>query len=290
MAAQTAPQSPFDKAYREAAARSFDPERFADSARDYFKRRPEDREPNATLTYFEQAMLAYFEARGQEIDRRISEVNSRRDYLDNQLRGIDTRLTDIVGRLDAFNDTIGDPARALEGFRASIAEGLKLQEARKLWTDAASQAKTAYIWSWIALITLLVAIPAIGILERDFIFSFFKQVGDAVVSGPAPGGDALALVSAVSRLVLVTLPVALYVWLVRIVARFNMRSLLLMDDARQRNTMLETYLHLVEQDADVKADRPLILEALFRRTPGHGPDTIEPVNLADVLKIGAPGK
>jgi hypothetical protein len=59
-----------------------------------------------------------------------------------------------------------------------------------------------------------------------------------------------------------------------------------MDDARQRVTMLNTYLFLIEQDAAVKQDRGAILEALFRRAPGHGGDTVEPPHFTDLLRYG----
>tara|TARA_R110002020_G_scaffold467027_4_gene690191 strand:- start:7107 stop:7325 length:219 start_codon:yes stop_codon:yes gene_type:complete len=69
-----------------------------------------------------------------------------------------------------------------------------------------------------------------------------------------------------------------------------MRSMLLMDDARARVTMLDTYLFLISQDAAVKQDRGAILEALFRRAPGHGSDTSEPPHFTDLLRYGQEGK
>lgn len=201
-----------------------------------------------------------------------------------------SQLDSIERDYKIFRATVTDPAAALDGFKASVQEELKLNDARKLWHGSAEQHFRAYCLSWVILAILLVIFPMALISNSETIFGFFRSVGEAVlVDLPENASETAILIAAVSRLVLITLPVALYIWLIRIVVRFNMRSLLLMNDANQRNTMLETYLHLVEQDAGVKADRPLILEALFRRTPGHGPDTIEPPNLADVMKLGSKG-
>jgi hypothetical protein len=77
---------------------------------------------------------------------------------------------------------------------------------------------------------------------------------------------------------------ALYFWLIKLVVRFNMRSMLLMDDARQRATMLETYYRMIEKGAATNEDRALVLQALMRPAPGHGPDSVEPPNFTDVIE------
>ncbi|MBZ9653521.1 hypothetical protein K9U38_02030 [Phyllobacterium sp. 2063] len=218
---------------------------------------------------------------------KLRDIGVFADTIDDRYNHVSRDLMTLEGRMDDFQKTVGDPVTAFENFKATVVEELKLKEARLLWTQSAERAKNAYIASCVVLVLLLVGVPVLAILNSAAIFAFFHALGQAVlVDLPENATETAILIAAVSRLVLVTLPVALFIWLIRIVVRFNMRSLLLMDDARQRNTMLETYLHLVEQDKDVRADRPLVLEALFRRTPGHGPDTIEPPNLSEVLKLG----
>ena len=235
------------------------------------------------------------EAAKRELAKEIDSLNEKVAGYENKVSVLTGEIRGIESDLDKFRSSVDQPAEQLETFKEAIIERLKLQEARKLWVGNAVAAKKAYRISWVILIFLLVLVPAFAILQSSAIFTFFRAIGQAVlVDLPENASETAILIAAVSRLVLVTLPVVMYVWLIRIVVRFNMRSLLLMDDANQRNTMLETYLHLVEQDADVKADRPLILEALFRRTPGHGPETIEPPNLTDIMNVGArlgmPGK
>lgn len=220
-------------------------------------------------------------------ESRVGELAARLDTFPEYIEQMKAELERQQIAHEAFRRIVSDPLTELEGFRAKIVEDLKLKEARQLWTNRATRARKEYVGSCFVLAILLVLVPALAIWQSEAIFGFFRSIGEAVlVDLPDNASETAILIAAVSRLVLVTMPVALYIWLIRIVVRFNMRSLLLIDDAEQRNTMLETYLHLVERDADVKADRPLILEALFRRTPGHGPETIEPPNLADVMRLG----
>jgi hypothetical protein len=264
---------------------------FEQLVKDYFEADPADRTPNQTISTFETILVGYLEARQKVIRDAFESATAHASDVTGFIGRSSQQLAEMKEKLEGFYDSIGEPHIALDAFKTSLREELKLQEARKLWTGSAAQALRAYQMSWIALLLLLVVVPVVGLFNHGAIFQFFKDISSAVVETAGPNAtDTAVLIGAVSRLVLVTLPVAMYIWLIKIIVRFNTRSLLLMDDARQRNTMLETYLHLVERDADVKADRPLILEALFRRTPGHGPETIEPVNLADVLKIGNPAK
>lgn len=88
------------------------------------------------------------------------------------------------------------------------------------------------------------------------------------------------------RLIVFTVPALVFLWMIRAVMRFFIRSLLLMDDARQRQTMLETYFLLTERGRADEKDRPMILWALFRQTRGHGPDGIEPPDFTEVIKAG----
>lgn len=270
------------------------PTNLGESAFTYFREAtPDNRKPNETFRYFEAVLDAYTRAKLTDayskfrIDMVAAE--KRKSDLISGLRSIETELAYWHGKAADLVTTIEDPVAALEGLKASFNENQRLQNARQLWSDSARRARNAYAISWTALGLLLVIFPAVVIWQADVVFTFLRSIGDAVLADLSPSvSEAATLISAVSRLVLVTLPIALYIWLIRIVVRFNTRSLLLMDDAMQRNTMLETYLHLVEQDANVKADRPLILEALFRRTPGHGPEAIEPPNLTDIIKLNMP--
>lgn len=238
-------------------------------------------------------LQAVFRAYDLEFTKQIAESQQRNaaneksaENVNKSLFKLRDNMITLVKRYERLNEAIQKKEHAIESFKQSIREDLKLAEARSLWDSAARRAKRSYTYSWIILAVLLLGGPGFAIYEYDKISNFLRIVSETVMMNiPEKATDTAILISAISRLILITMPIALYFWLIRLVVKFNSRSLLLMDDARQRNTMLETYLHLVERDADVKTDRPLILEALFRRTPGHGPETVEPVNLADILRM-----
>jgi hypothetical protein len=234
-------------------------------------------QPNKTFAFFAAVAEAYIGTRTDELSSKFTTLERELNKLANEQTAVSERLQGAQNSFSNFLHKIGDPEAALENFKASINENLRLSQVKTLWRNTAVRSWRAYVLSWVFLILLLVIVPAAVLWQAEGVFSFFKLVGDAVLADiPKEASETAILIASVSRLVLVTLPVALYVWLIRIVVRFNVRSLLLMDDARQRDTMLQTYLHLVEQDAGVRAERPLILEAMFRRTPGHGPETMKP--------------
>lgn len=152
------------------------------------------------------------------------------------------------------------------------------------WIDRGKAAARAYAISSVVLGILLVAVPILAIWENQIIATFIKGLIEAaaVDVGPSPGPVTVA-VATISRLVIITVPLALYFWLIKLVVRFNMRSMLLMDDARQRATMLETYYRMIEKSAATKEDRALVLQALMRPAPGHGSDSVDPPNFTEVI-------
>ena len=168
-------------------------------------------------------------------------------------------------------------------FMDSVRAKANFEDLKIHWVDRANSAWWALNSSWAVLLVLLVVVPIAAVYESTTILQFAKQFADAatVDIGNDPSAVAIA-VSTISRLVVITVPLALYFWLIRLVVRFNMRSMLLMDDARQRATMLETYYKMIERSAATVKDRALVLQALMRPAPGHGSDTVEPPNFTEV--------
>ena len=164
------------------------------------------------------------------------------------------------------------------------------EAARKLWGEREKQSRFALIASSIA-IFFLIAAPILGaICFTPEVLHYLAQIvaasslpttdatGQAL---PAPN-DTQITIAAIGRLVIVTVPVFLYIWAIRLVVRFNSRSLMLLDDARLRLTMLDTFFHLIEKEGAVKEDRALVLNALFRPGPGHG-DNVDPPNFTELV-------
>lgn len=174
------------------------------------------------------------------------------------------------------------------------------EAARKLWGEREKQSRFSLIASSIA-IFCLIASPILGaICFTPEVLHYLAQIVAASslpttdANGqvlPAPN-DTQITIAAIGRLVIVTVPVFLYIWAIRLVVRFNSRSLMLLDDARLRLTMLDTFFHLIEKEGAVKEDRALVLNALFRPGPGHG-DNVDPPNFTELVTKAmgsSPGK
>ncbi len=174
------------------------------------------------------------------------------------------------------------------------------EAARKLWGEREKQSRLALIASSIAIFLMIAGPIVLAICMTPQVLHYLAQIVAASslppidVNGqllPTPS-DTQVTIAAIGRLVIVTVPIFLYVWAIRLVVRFNSRSLMLLDDARLRLTMLDTFFHLIEKEGAVKEDRALVLNALFRPAPGHG-DNVEPPNFTELVTkaIGqSPGK
>ncbi|MDP9758306.1 MULTISPECIES: hypothetical protein [Agrobacterium] len=164
------------------------------------------------------------------------------------------------------------------------------EAARKLWGEREKQSRFALIASSVAIFLMIAAPIVLAICMTPQVLHYLAQIVAASslpaldASGhplPTPS-DAQVTIAAIGRLVIVTVPIFLYIWAIRLVVRFNSRSLMLLDDARLRLTMLDTFFHLIEKEGAVKEDRALVLNALFRPAPGHG-DNVEPPNFTELV-------
>lgn len=168
---------------------------------------------------------------------------------------------------------------------SALTEKVATKSAQKLWEERASRSRWMYGISFGFLVLLLVGLPTVALVNLDTTLDILRHVGDATMQGlPANPTDGQLTIAAIGKLVVVTLPIAFYIWLLRLIVRFNTRSMVLWDDARQRETMMDTYFHLIEKQAAQKEDRALILAALFRPAPGHGPDNVDPPSFTDLME------
>jgi len=232
----------------------------------------------------------------------------------------ESQIIDLATKVDDLGVTtdskIVDADDKLAGFLEAAKARSTYENLKIHWIDRANQAWWALTGSYVLLIILLIGLPTWAMVELDSVLRFARKVTEAttILAPPTPTASgqsadntaaaattnvqvvesnpiAIAVMT-VSRLVIITVPLALYFWLIRLVVRFNTRSMLLMDDARQRATIIETYYKMIEEMASTKEDRALILQAICRPPPGHGGDSVEPPNFTEVLEraTGRPTK
>lgn len=180
---------------------------------------------------------------------RLKESQTQFDTLRDGAASFERAIADLTTRSAQIAQGIDDQSATLNGneaeitrFKAQIMEQLKLQRAGQLWTRRANFTAASFWITAALLVAILVGIPILIFLYRDDLLSFVRHM-DAPILPPdaSPASVAVAQgIAAIGRLALVTAPLGFAVWLVRYLMRFNMRSLLLMDDARQRVAMLDT--------------------------------------------------
>jgi hypothetical protein len=189
----------------------------------------------------------------------------------------------ITGSVNQVISGLKADLEAASARMSALQERLATMSAKKLWDRRAKSNAAAFWISTFVLCVLLVGAPVWAIVKLDWTLGVLTRILETTMRGlPAPEG-ALYAVSIATRLVVTTLPIILYLWVIRLIVRFNLRSLALMDDATQRDTMMDTYFHLIEKQAAIKEDRALILAALFRPLPGQGTDNVEPPNFTEFV-------
>lgn len=101
-------------------------------------------------------------------------------------------------------------------------------------------------------------------------------------------------VSPLLTLIPVLIPAFAAIWVLKILSRLLSENLQMMRDARERETMVKTFLALMRDEERGKAlvrdeDRILILHALFRPSTVNAVDDAPPVHWFDILsnKVGA---
>jgi hypothetical protein len=191
---------------------------------------------------------------------------------------------ELSERLLKAGEELTDFRANLTTHEKAIREEWRLDRARLNWNDRFKEARTGFFISCGLLVGFLIvtilgayfAGPSIVASVNHFDLALF-------LSG---GSFGLAIAHQLGRLLVFSVPILVYLWMLKATMRFFMRSMLLMDDARQRETMLDTYFLLTEKGRADERDRPLILWALFRQTPGHGADGIEPPDFTEVINAG----
>lgn len=211
----------------------------------------------------------------------VEEVTTFAAGADAQLQLVTEHANEIE---TSFKIKLEDVDKKLAGFLDAAKARSTYENLKIHWQDRADQAWWGVTVSWIVLAFFLVAAPAIAIYENEVIVGLIARIASAAnVALPSDAGPVALTIATVSRLIIITIPLALYFWLIRLVVRYNMRSMLLMDDARLRATIIETYYKMIEERAATVEDRALILSALCRPAPGHGGDTVEPPNFTEVI-------
>lgn len=205
----------------------------------------------------------------------ISELNKSSNQLTEK---VNQQVDDLNKSLDNFSEKFDSRKEALE-------KRLQLNDLGRLWEGVAKRSKIATIVTSI-IIGILVIIGFIVSYEwGGEIVDFLVKHGEASVE-QSKQSDSTWIGIQLSRIIVVTVPTVLFVWVIKLLVRFLFRSLALFDDAVQRKTIMDSYFMLVERNAVDDKILPLIIWALCRQVPGHGHDGIDPPDFSEVINAG----
>ncbi|HEV7321519.1 MAG TPA: DUF6161 domain-containing protein [Ensifer sp.] len=207
-------------------------------------------------------------------DIAIESVNDAMTQTEEKASALEKRLEELTHSAEA----------RIVASETAINERLKLRGVTSLWDDRARQAEKALQYSIGCLIGLALAGLLTAVFGGRAIIDFVSPLNFKTLVLNASAGGVIA--QQLGRILVVSVPVAVYFWLLKIVVRFIIRSLLLMDDARQRHTIMQAYFRITTQDSSDERALPMMLWAIFRQVPGHGPDGIEPPDFTEAINAG----
>ncbi len=221
----------------------------------------------------EDATKIFAEAKTSVAHATAAVQKVKQETLENQ-----ERLEGIMKAIDASEEHV-------HAFAASVREELKIDTTKILWKDRAFWSATSFWISAVVVAFAILAPPLWALTHIEAVLAVLKRVGDAATQGLPSDATAAQLTAAtISRLVVISAPLGLYFWAIKLLVRFNTRSMVLMDDARQRHTTMDTYFHLIERSGATTEERGLMLNALFRPLPGQGQENVEPPNFMELVK------
>ncbi|MQB04530.1 hypothetical protein DXT91_10355 [Agrobacterium tumefaciens] len=218
----------------------------------------------------------------------IDEQKAQAIQIGAQIGKLEIDKSKLEAELVALEKTIGSRHAEIEahltGYQRATEAKLNLNVLGNLWS---SRARQAFHSTWIAAM-VLATLCGFGIFA---VLCWGPEIMNFVaprdIASILLGNNATAAIGhQLGRVLLVSVPVVLYFWLIKMMVRFLIRSILIYDDASQRQTIMESYTLLLRDGMDDQRALPMLLWAIFRQVPGHGPDGIDPPDFTEVINAG----
>ncbi|KAA1181200.1 hypothetical protein FP026_12810 [Rhizobium tropici] len=176
---------------------------------------------------------------------------------------------------DAFAKYVDEKTRELNDLHELYEKHLVLQGPSRHWQKVASTANRYAFFALVAFVVLLAAPALLIALEWSAVSGYIDHVLD-ITKGTI----------SVASLVVFTVPVLAYGWLLKHVSRIFAQNLLIASDAEHRRVMAITFLGLAKRKSVgiAEQDRALILNALFRPAPTSPQEEGPPLGLLEFIK------
>lgn len=185
----------------------------------------------------------------------------------------------------SFKNRTNELSKDLTSFKNTTSEKLKLNGVAVLWSQREiNYQKWHTRFSILLLVIFLLFVATIwASLTFDTVNFISRLLTPQTVEGVLNWPQFLSHI--LPRFIIFGLPIAGAIWFVRILLRLYLTNLAMLEDAKQRKTILDTYFSLIEDDPNAEKERHLLLNAMFRPLPGE-PNDIEPPNLSELMTLG----
>lgn len=211
------------------------------------------------------------------LDKIATEFGNRKDLLEMEISNIkseyrlwkDTTSKELKDKLDyieicktscdsiskKIDDTLKETNTKAKLLEKTYADKLRLSKPAEYWNNSARDFRTQA--RWFELLTLFFIIAPIGLLfscGKEFIDTWFSSDPNANITYNIP------------RMGIVVFILAIYTYLVRLLAKLAFSALHLMRDAQEREQLTYVYLSLINENGIDEQSRDIVLQALFSRT------------------------
>lgn len=240
---------------------------------------------------FESAISAFKKDAAISISAQKSNVDDVFVELGKRIKKINKDIQtseEIVGGLE---DSV---EKKIDSVVLTISDKLGLDRANELWDTRYREGRNNFYTGSVLVVSILISFLLFFMFGTKIISSYVVDAVSSMnsfdsangVQGDVGTSAVKDVVLQTGRIIFLSVPLVAGFWIVRLLVRYTMRSLAIMDDARQRKVMFDTYLYLASQSKVEDSERALVLNALFRPGPGQNSNDIDPPNLSDVLNIG----
>ncbi len=222
----------------------------------------------------------------QEARSSIEALEKRRTENIAELEANHKRQTESL--TEALSNLRDDSEKKLIAFTKTADERLKLKQVTLRW----QRVKRNSFWTLIGTGLFILSYIGVGGIamycNARAIIDFLTPLNIKTIFMNGTATSALGM--QVARITLLALPVITYYWILKIAVSVFVRSLNLMDDADQRATIMDSYYTLSGEGMTDERALPMMLWAIFRPLPGHGPDGIDPPDFTEAINAGLKGK
>ena len=185
-------------------------------------------------------------------DGASKEFQEKLDYVENCKVNCDESSKNILTECDNTLKVTQAKAEILE---KTYADKLRLSKPAEYWRTSAKAFRNQARWfEGLTLLFIIVPIFLLFIYGKEFMDTWFSSDPNANITYNIP------------RMGIVVFILAIYTYLVRLIAKLAFSALHLMRDAQEREQLTYVYLSLINEKGIDEKSRDIVLQSLFSRT------------------------